>query len=476
MRIFVARRVVQSVFIVSVALAVEYGTQFTRSFVLTRTLGPAEFGIASSMAILAALVAMSTWLGAGRYLIQAKYGGGGEPLAVAHALTFSASAISAALLMVLAWPTSAMLGIPHDIGAFLWLAMVPLIRGFEHLRIEQVQRDHLFWPSSGSNVVANLVGLVAVTGAAYALHDHRAVLWGLCAQAAAYVCMSHMLARAPYRMSFASDGMRQALRFGLPLMLNGLALAALGQFDRLAVGGLLGVVELGRYSLATMIFYLPTSLVFRIVTAIAQPRLSAAWHDSPFSGFPRLFEQMNVGAAVGAATFATAVATLGNALVAGVFGPGFGIDDAFFAVFSLAVFMRFAKASANIGGLSIGRTKDLMLSNLPGVLGLGMTILGLLVAPSLRVAAAGLLVGETIGAGTAFLRLDRDLRASGRASYWAFAAALPIPSAAGIWVVLAHPSLSTRLGVLATFSICAIIPTWMAYQRRIARLRRAHVQ
>jgi O-antigen/teichoic acid export membrane protein len=460
------RRIVQGVFIVSAALAVEYGAQLARSLVLTRSLSPTEFGIASSMAILASLVDMSTGLGADRYLVQAKDGGGREALAVAHALTVGKSALSACLLLALAWPTAALLGVPQATGAFLWLASIPMVRGFEHLRVEQVQRENRFWPSACAAIAANVAGLVAVAWAAFALRDHRAVLWGLGAQAAALVVTSRLLARTPYRLSVSSAAVRPALRFGLPLMVNGLALAALGQFDRLAVGGLLGVAELGRYSLATMIFYLPTSLLFRVVTSIAQPRLAAAWHASPLFRFPDLFSRMNAAAAAGAALAAAGAAMFGDAVLTAVFGPAFGVGDPFFAVFGLAVFMRFAKQSANIAGLAIGRTKDLMLSNLPGALGLAATVGAVLVVPSLAVAAAGVLVGEALGAATAFLRLDRDLRAAGPPSYAPFAFALPIPCAAGAWVLLDDPSLPLRAAVFGALCLGVAAAAWLAFRRR----------
>lgn len=465
MAALLGRRVVTGVLIVSVALAVEYGAQFARSLVLTRMLGPVEFGLASSIAILASLVAMSTSLGPGRYLIQAKDGGGAEALAVAHALAIGSGVLSSILLLGLAWPTALMLGAPQDVGAFLWLAAIPLIRGFDHLRVEQVQRDHRFWPASASGITENLAGLIAVTCAAVALQDHRAVLFGLGAQAAASVCASQALARAPYRISFAAIPAARALRFGLPLMLNGLALAALGHLDRLAVGGLLGLAELGRYTLATMIFYLPASLLFRVVTSIAQPRLSAAWHESPRAGFPRLFRRMNVAASIGAALAAGVVAMLGDALLTTVFGGDFGTGDVFFAVFSLAVFMRFAKQSANIGGICMGRTKDLMLSNLSGAAGIAVTIIGLLLMRSLWVAAAGLLAGETIGAATAFLRLDRHLRASGCPPYTAFAVSLPVPCIAAIWVLLADPTRQERLGAVAALILSSAAAAWMISKR-----------
>jgi hypothetical protein len=107
-----------------------------------------------------------------------------------------------------------------------------------------------------------------------------------------------------------------------------------------------------------------------------------------------------------------------------------------------------------------------MLSNLPGALGLAATVGAVLVVPSLAVAAAGVLVGEALGAATAFLRLDRDLRAAGPPSYAPFAFALPIPCAAGAWVLLDDPSLPLRAAVFGALCLCVAAAAWLAFRRR----------
>ncbi len=469
LRAGLAHRMFQGAMIFSAGLAIEYAAQFARSVTLTRQLGPTEFGIASSMVILATLIDMSTGLGADRYLIQAKDGDGKEALAVAHTLTLGRAALSAALLAALAWPTAKLLGVPQAAGSFYWLAAIPLLRGFAHLRVDQLQRGYQFWPGTVANASANLVGLAAVVCASLLLHDHRAVLWGLGAQAVGLVCATHGAAGIPYRFSFQADAMRRALRFGIPLMLNGLALAALGQFDRLAVGSFLDVAQLGRYGLATMMFYMPTSLLFRVTFTVAQPRLSAAWHESPLWEFPHLFQRMSmVSAAIGALA-AAAVATFGDAILSIVFGARFAVGDLFFAIFSLAVFMRFARQMANFGGLAAGRTRDLMLSNLSGALGLAVTVVGLWLTPALFAAAGGMLAGEALGTIVAFARLDRHLRVSANASYTAFLAMLSIPGAVAAWVLLGHPSIQLRMAVLGSLMICLALGTRRLYNRKQAQ-------
>jgi O-antigen/teichoic acid export membrane protein len=465
MRIHFRHWILRGAAVITAAVAVEYATQFVRSFALSRLLGPTEFGIASAMAIMWALIDMSTGLGADRYLVQARDGDTESALAVAHALTLARSTLSATLLAVLAFPTAHLLGVPQCSGSFVWLAVIPLVRGFEHLRLEQLQRAHLFWPWATANAMTNVLGLVVGTCAAFVLRDHRAVLWGLGTQAVTVVAATHVFAGLKYRVSFAAEPAVRALRFGLPLMLNGLALATLGQFDRPVVGSFLGVAMLGRYGLATMMFYLPTSLLARVAVSVLQPRLSGAWHDSPLFVFPRLFRQLNAAIALTAALGGTMVAIAGSPLLSFVFGHAYAVSDMFFAIFSLAIFVRFAKISANLAGLAMGRTMHLMLSNMPSALGLVGTIVGLSLVPSLVVAAVGLLAGELLGAVTAFVLLGRNLNVSGAILGAPFLVTCPIPCVAAVWIALAQPSYAMRGMVVAGLALCIGLTALLLRQR-----------
>lgn len=257
----------------------------------------------------------------------------------------------------------------------------------------------------------------------------------------------------------------RALRFGLPLMLNGLALATLGQFDRLVVGSFLGVAMLGRYGLATMMFYLPTSLLARVAVSVLQPRLSAAWHESPLFVFPRLFRQLNTVIAVTASLGGTMVAIAGSPLLSFVFGRAYAVTDMFFVIFSLAIFVRFAKISANLAGLAMGRTMHLMLSNIPSAFGLVGTVIGLSLVPSLVVAAVGLLAGELLGAVAAFVLLGRNLNVSGTILSAPFLLACPIPCGAALWIAFAQPSYAMREMVVAGLAFSVGLSALLLRQR-----------
>lgn len=446
---------VQGAAITFAGLAVEYATQFGRSMVLTHQLDRTQFGIASAMAATLTLVDMSTGLGADRYLVQARAGGSETALAVAHTLTVCRGFLSGGLLVVLALPTSRLLGIGGYAIDFACLAIIPIIRAFEHLRLAQLQRQHLFCRSALATSFANAIGLAAVLIVSALTHDCRAVPLGMGAHALALVAASHLAARCRYRLAFSPQALEQALRFGLPLMINGLALAAVAQCDRLAVGHFLGVTALGHYTVAAMTFYLPTSLLLRLLMSVAQPRLSAAWHASPAGDFPSVFDRLNRMVAATAAGFSLGVMLCGNLVLQTLFGAGFVVSNSFLFIYGLFVFLRFAKTSINFGGLAMGRTKDLMVSNLPGFATLLLSSAALSTWPYLVSVACTSLLGEVAGIALACDRLRADLDA-GRFCL-SFAIAMPLPVLSGLLMILAHPASWMRVAACAAALIILVV-------------------
>ena len=460
-RIGGVKRLLQSGAIVSAGLAVEYAAQMLRVLILARLLGPVEFGVVVSLNALWALVQMSTFVGVDRYLIHAPDGARRRVLAASHTLTLGSGVLAALLILVLAWPTAWILGVPHALGSFMALALVPLLRGLMHMRFQQLQRRHVFWPEAAATTAANLGGLAATAAAALLLRDHRAIVWGLCATAALNAAASHLLTRVPYRISVSGPDLRCALGFGLPLTLNGFALAMLGQLDRMVVGAMLGVADLGRYGAAMTLVFTPISLLFRVGTSVSQPHLSAAWSSQRPSAVKDLFRRMASGFAILSLPFAVGVAALGDPVMQWLFGTRYAVGDIFMGLLSFGVLGRCTKATANLGGLAIGRTTDLMLSNVAGAIGLAVTAGALLVQPNLSMAAAGNVAGEALATGFVVIRLDQFLRErSSTSPYRPFFAALPALALVVLWVLIGGPSIAARVILVAALLPVALTAGW----------------
>jgi O-antigen/teichoic acid export membrane protein len=445
--------------VVGAGLAVELGSQFVRTLILARLLGANEFGLVASINTLYAVVEMVSFIGIDRYLVYAPEGALRHALDVAHTLSWLRACISSALIFALAGPTAALVGASEYANGFAVVAIVPLLRGATHLGVTQMQRSGRFVPSAAAEAIGAVLGLLAAAAAALTTHDYRAVLWGLGVQAGAAVLASHLFARGiPYRLSADRRIIRDALRFGMPLLLNGLALAAAFQLDRMVIGAWLGVAELGIYGLTMTLFLQPISLLMRLANTALQPRLSAAWHADRPGEFQVLAWQLGrYGAAVGGAG-AAAAACLGAPFLQHVFGPSYSASDTFLVLLAGGgVLMRLCRGALNLLGLAIGRTPDLMISNIAGSAMLPMTVAAFYVYPRIESAAFAGLVGELL---TCFVAMSLLRKHCGEAAVTvlrSFVVAGMIPAVLGIGVLVADPSILVRAIAAVAGFIAALL-------------------
>jgi hypothetical protein len=154
-----------------------------------------------------------------------------------HALQIFRGLLLPAAIAVLAIPIVTFFGIPQAVASFEFAALVPLVRSFAHLSTVQMQRDYDYRPVALALTASNVAGLaVAALAAATILPDHRVIILAFLVDAAVYAAASHSLAHAPMRVIPDRETLRQALAYGLSLMLNGVGLALISQADRMVVG------------------------------------------------------------------------------------------------------------------------------------------------------------------------------------------------------------------------------------------------
>jgi O-antigen/teichoic acid export membrane protein len=431
--------------IVSVGLSVELGSQFARTVALARILGTSEFGIVAAMYALCSIVEMTAAIGLDRYIVYSSKGGEQRALDTAHALAIARGTLTAAVVALLAVPTAAMMGVSQYVSSFVWVAAVPLLRGFAHLGVVQMQREGRFWPSAAAEGIGALLGFAIAIVAAKIIPDHRAGLLALGAQILAAVIATHILARPrPYRVSFDPVRIKDALRFGLPLAVNGLALAIAGQLDRLIVGAWLGVAALGVYSLTISLILQPLGLVGRLATTLFQPTLSATWHSDPRGEFRRLASQIVLASMLIGLAGAATVICLGAPMFRFVFGSRYVVDDAVFVLLGAVVLIRLARVSFNLFGLAIGRTSDLMISNLAGTIGLIFGLIALYEKPIIASAVFGSVVGEVLTFIALKVRLKSVFGGTGQ-SFRTIVGVSAVPAVLGAWILIEDPVLSLRV-------------------------------
>lgn len=395
-------------FILFSAFAVETACQVVRTVVLARLLHPSEFGLAVAMALVAAIVEMVSGGGAERFLTYAKDGGRRRVLATMHILWMGRGFGAGLLMLALAWPAAWALDAPHAWQSFAILALAPVLRCAANLRPIQWQRIGRYGPDAAAVMAAALLGVLAAIGGALLFGDHRAMVLSLIVSAAGYATATRIISwRVGRLLAWHPEVARRAMAFGMPLLLNGLALQALGQLDRLFVGILLGAAALGLYSPAMMLLMLPGSLIARVAVSLWQPKLSASLHRQELAAFERRFRTIDLGLA-GCAVALSVGWLLGGAFALQLLlGPAYRLDHWTCALLAMGLVWRLGRYSLNLRALALGQTGLITRANLIAAALLPFTALALWLHPQFYVAAAGFAVAELLGYGVTFLLLCR---------------------------------------------------------------------
>ncbi len=346
-----------------------YSCSFLRNIILARLLDPTDFGIAMTFALSLSIFEMVSNLSLDKYLIQNPDGDSPHRQATMQSIQLTRSLTLAIVVFILGGPIASLFGAPQASGAFRTLALVPLCKGFLHLDISRMQRRLAFGPSIIAEISSNIVvtallyPLVKMTG------DYRGMLYAIILQSFLLSLMSHLLAERRYALGADLPIAREVFRFGWPLMVNGLFLFAVLQGDRFLIGTSrqllpgagFSLADLGVYSLATSLTFMPAVIVGNIFSALFLPTLSGIQQDSQALG--RRYRTINQFAEFMAGANILVFFCLGYQLIRLFFGQTYVAAFFIAALLAISQSMRIMRIPPTLLSISIGDTKISMISN-----------------------------------------------------------------------------------------------------------------
>jgi O-antigen/teichoic acid export membrane protein len=435
---------------------VEYGTPVLRIFALSHLLTLRELGVASALTATAGALGLITDFALHRFVLSAPREKYREALAGAQAVALVRSLIVAALGAVAAPMIAAALSLPQDWFEFALLGIFGICLGFEHLGPKVAERDYNYMPQFKAVLCANGASLIVLLLALLLGLGHRALLASMLTQLAVQAVASHKFADLPYALNFRSPLFWGGVRFGLPLMINGLGTAASLQGDRFIVGGLLGMPELGVYAIVSLATLMPLSLLSRLGSSALLAGLYNSARTPSYT--PRL--RLAAGAvALISGLYALGVVTLLNLVVPLVFGAKFILPQTALVILALAMFLRAARTEPFTSMLLLtSETHRLAIANFSFIISLPFEFVLLLMFHNFEAVMAGRLLGEIVAFITT-LHITRDAFAAARRDY-----ALALAGAAAMLLVGGALTYTTSVGqsfwasgatVTAAFAFCA---------------------
>ncbi len=253
-----------------------------RNLLVARLISVEDYGIAMTFTMAFAVIEMTSAIGLQKQLIQAENGNDAYFQAALQGFQVLRGAFNFVLLLLLAGPFAEFLGVPQVTWAHQIIAIVLLMNGFLHFDADRLNRRLRFGPAMLIASVPPLVSLAVTWPLAWYFGDYRVMLWALIAQSAAVLIATHLVAERPYRIVFDCKVMRESMRFGWPLLLDGLLVFMIFNGEKLIVGRTLGMENLALFTMAVTLTLTPGLVFMRIAQNFFLPQLAATRDEGSF--------------------------------------------------------------------------------------------------------------------------------------------------------------------------------------------------
>ncbi|HUW61905.1 MAG TPA: oligosaccharide flippase family protein [Candidatus Bathyarchaeia archaeon] len=402
--------------------ALGFAANFVRYLVLARILGPEDFGVAATFALTVQVLQTISNMALNMLMVQSKKGEEAALLATAHSVQLVRGLVNGGLILVFAWPVSAMFGVPEARWAFQVLAVVPILEGFLHLDVFRMERAMRFRPGIAASLVPKVLSAAAAWPVAAWLQDYSASLWLLVGQGVVAVVASHALAERPYKLAWDKASLTEILGFGWPLLLNGMLFFTISQGDRLLVGTAYTMADLGLYSVAAGLVMTLSGSLFKVVQTLTLPALSRAQEE------PRDFlrrHRLCVGTfSLIAAVYGAVLVIAGQPVVVILYGEPYRAAGVLLGWLAASQAIRLLRLAPSLSAMAKGDTQSLMYANAYRLTGVVAAVIAVLMRADLAWVAASSVLGEMAALWYPVRRLSRRHNLPASSCFWPFAAAL----------------------------------------------------
>jgi O-antigen/teichoic acid export membrane protein len=337
-----------------------------RNLIVARLISVEDYGIAATFAISMAVVEMMSQLGLQQQIVQAKDGDNTRFQAGLQGFQVLRGVLSGMILFFAAGLIADFLNIPEIAWAYQVMALVPVLTALQHFDIHRLNRQMRFWPVVLTGAVPALISLAAVWPLYLWLGDYRVMLWAIITQIALMTIVSHIVAERPYRVLLDRAIMAGSLRFGWPLLVNGILMFGVFNGDKLIVGRVLGMETLAIFAMGFTLTLTPTLVMAKSAQNFFLPQLSKVDQDTQagVAQFQHLSMTTLQVSLLNGAILVVAIALLGAFFVQALLGEKYAALIPLLVPMSVLQAMRVAKSGNAVVALSVGHTANAMLANM----------------------------------------------------------------------------------------------------------------
>ncbi len=281
------------------------------NLILTRLLFPEAFGMMAMVSVFLMGLAMFSDVGVGPAIMSSKRGDEADFLNTAWTIQIIRGLSLWVVACALTYPISRYYGEPDLIYYLPVAALTLLINGFNPTRLETANRHMQAGRVTLIEVATQVVGIVTAVWFAWWLQSVWAlVISGIVAALAHLAMLNFGLPGAANRIRWERPAAQELIHFGKWIFLSTVCGFAIGQADKVIIGGYLTLADFGLYNIA---FFL-ASFPFMLGGMVMRRLLIPIYRESPplasAANFARL-RKMRV-AATGALTVLTLLLAFGG--------------------------------------------------------------------------------------------------------------------------------------------------------------------
>lgn len=384
-----------------------HACSLARNILLARLIGPENLGVAATFVItLSFLEAIST-LAVDRLLVQADDGDAERFQRTAQATQFLRGTALGLVLFGLSWSLASLFAAPQALPMYQAIALVPVLRGLFHLDTKRVQRDMRFDLDVKLEVVAQVAMLALVWPLCAWLGDYRAAAGLVLAGTSVQLITSHLLAQRRYGWAWDRAYTGRIVRFGWPLLVNGLLMFLILQGDTFVIGSakkLLGVpythADVGQFAAAAGLAMAIPAVIISIVRPVFLPLMARVQHDR--EQFAERAELCIQSIGLLAAVIGVATILASQVLVRLLYGADYGLAGTIVPWLFAMQSVRLLRAAPTLAAMARGDTVATMYANLIRVFGFAAVIYAASAHASLWKLAAIGCMAEVVSTAFAF--------------------------------------------------------------------------
>ena len=291
------------------------------NLILTRLLFPEAFGVMAMVSVFLMGLAMFSDVGVGPAIMQSKRGDDRDFLNTAWTIQIIRGTCLFLVAVALTWPMALYFGEPDLVWYLPVAALTQLILGFQPTRYETANRHLRAGRVTVLDMTTQVIGVVIAIALAWWWQSVWAlVISGVISAAAQVILFDLFLPGERNKLRWEAEARHELIHFGKWVFLSTIAGFAIGQADKVVIGGYLGTHDFGIYNIGFFWASFPLMMGSVVVRKVMIPIYRESPPGASRENFLRL-RRMRVLATTGMIALVMVPAFFGQWLIAWLYDP-----------------------------------------------------------------------------------------------------------------------------------------------------------